>query len=306
MTARKKRKLKDYAVSYSFLLPFAVLFCIFIVYPILRVMTLSLYNGNFLDKKFTFIGFTNYINIFHDSNFIRAFKNTCLYMLMEVPACQILALTLALLIKKNTRSSKTFEVVFFLPMLVSMVVASVLISYIISYNGPVNQFLSIFGVSRQSFLQGVFSAKVCVLFLELWKGGTFFVFVYMSAMRSISYECIESARLDGANALQEAFYIIFPLIRNTIILCVTMNTIWQFQIYDSVYMLTGGGPLGTTETIIYQIYNYSFKYYRVGYGAAAAVMFLLFVLVIYLIENLLLSDKDERRERREIRRRKQK
>lgn len=130
------------------------------------------------------------------------------------------------------------------------------------------------------------------MILELWKGGTFFIFVYMSAMRSVSGDCLESAKIDGANVVQESIYVMLPLIRNAIILCVTMNTIWQFQIFESVYMLTNGGPLGATQTVIYEIYQYSFKYYRVGLGAAASLVFLLVILIIYGIEKLLLRERN--------------
>ena len=140
-------------------------------------------------------------------------------------------------------------------------------------------------------MNGKFSAKIAVMILELWKGGTFFIFVYMSAMRSLPADCLESARIDGANAFQETVHVILPLIRNAIILCVTMNTIWQFQIFESVYMLTNGGPLGATQTVIYEIYQYSFKYYRVGFGAAASLVFLLVILLIYGLENLLLRER---------------
>ena len=117
-------------------------------------------------------------------------------------------------------------------------------------------------------------------------------------MRSLPLDCMESARIDGANVLQETVYVVLPLIRNAIILCVTMNTIWQFQIFESVYMLTNGGPLGATQTVIYEIYQYSFKYYRVGFGAAASLIFLFVILIIYGIENLLLREREGKRRRK--------
>lgn len=182
-------------------------------------------------------------------------------------------------------------------MLISMVVASVLISYILSNNGPLNMLFQVLGMKPISWLNGRFSAKMAVMILELWKGGTFFVFVYMSAMRSLPADCLESSRIDGANVVQETIYVVLPLIRNAIILCVTMNTIWQFQIFESVYMLTNGGPLGATQTVIYEIYQYSFKYYRVGFGAAASLVFLLVILLIYGLENLLLGERDKSKRR---------
>lgn len=286
-----KRKIRDYAVSYSFLLPFAVFFIVFTLIPIGYVFYLSVHDGNFLQAKFDWVGMKNFKDVFTTPDFQNAFKNTFVYMLIEVPVSQFLGIFFALLIRKKTRFSHACEIIFFLPMLISMVVASVLISYIISNNGPLNLLFQFLGLQPVSWLNGKFSAKIAVMILELWKGGTFFIFVYMSAMRSLSADCLESARIDGANAVQETVHVILPLIRNAIILCVTMNTIWQFQIFESVYMLTNGGPLGATQTVIYEIYQYSFKYYRVGFGAAASLVFLLVILLIYGLENLLLRER---------------
>ena len=286
-----KRKIRDYAVSYSFLLPFAVFFIVFTLIPIGYVFYLSVHDGNFLQAKFDWVGMKNFKDVFTTPDFQNAFKNTFVYMLIEVPVSQFLGIFFALLIRKKTRFSHACEIIFFLPMLISMVVASVLISYIISNNGPLNLLFQFLGLQPVSWLNGKFSAKIAVMILELWKGGTFFIFVYMSAMRSLPADCLESARIDGANAVQEMVHVILPLIRNAIILCVTMNTIWQFQIFESVYMLTNGGPLGATQTVIYEIYQYSFKYYRVGFGAAASLVFLLVILLIYGLENLLLRER---------------
>ena len=292
-----KRRIKEYAVSYSFLLPFAVFFITFTIIPIGYVFYLSLHGGNFLQAQFDWVGLKNFKDVLQTPDFQNAFKNTFIYKLIEVPVSQFLGIFFALLIKKKTRFGHVCEVIYFLPMLISMVVASVLISYILSNNGPLNMLFQVLGMKPISWLNGRFSAKMTVMILELWKGGTFFVFVYMSAMRSLPADCLESSRIDGANVVQETIYVVLPLIRNAIILCVTMNTIWQFQIFESVYMLTNGGPLGATQTVIYEIYQYSFKYYRVGFGAAASLVFLLVILLIYGLENLLLREKDKTRRR---------
>lgn len=289
------RKAKDYLVSYSFCLPFLVFFLCFVLGPIIYVFYLSFQNGSFLDPQFEWTGIQNYQTVLTNPDFLRGFENSFVYIVIEVPVSQFLALFLALLLRKKKKVTKFYETVYFLPMLLSMVVASVLIAYVLSVNGPLNAFLQLLGAEKINWVNDPFLAKMAVMILELWKGGMFFVFVYMSAMRSVSLDCLESAKIDGCNPVQEAFYIIFPLIRNAIVLCVTMNTIWQFQIFDSVYMLTSGGPLGATETVIYNIYQYSFKYYRVGYGAAAAVVFLVVILAIYGIENLLLRERTGRR-----------
>lgn len=287
-----KKKVKEYAISYSFLLPFAVFFITFTLIPIGYVFYLSLHDGNFLQAHFDWVGLKNFKDVLESPDFRKAFVNTFIYMLIEVPVSQILAIFIAMLIRKKTKFTHFCEIVYFMPMLLSMVVASVLISYILSNNGPLSLLFKVLGLKPISWLNGSFSAKIAIMILELWKGGTFFIFVYMSAMRSVSGDCLESAKIDGANVVQESIYVMLPLIRNAIILCVTMNTIWQFQIFESVYMLTNGGPLGATQTVIYEIYQYSFKYYRVGLGAAASLVFLLVILVIYGIEKLLLRERN--------------
>ncbi|MGI6019071.1 MAG: carbohydrate ABC transporter permease [Marvinbryantia sp.] len=294
----KKRKIKEYAVSYSFLLPFVLFFIVFTIIPIGYVVYLSFHDGNFLQASFEWVGLKNFKDVILSPDFQRAFKNTFIYMLIEVPVSQFLGILFALLIKKKTRFSHFCEMVYFLPMLISMVVASVLISYIISNNGPLNLLLQSIGLKPISWLNGGFTAKMAVMILELWKGGTFFIFVYMSAMRSLPADCLESAKIDGANIVQETIYVVLPLIRNAVILCVTMNTIWQFQIFESVYMLTNGGPLGATQTVIYEIYQFSFKYYRVGFGAAASLVFLAVILCIYGVENLLLRERGTEKRRK--------
>lgn len=287
-----KKKVKEYAISYSFLLPFAVFFITFTLIPIGYIFYLSLHDGNFLQAHFDWVGLKNFKDVLESPDFRKAFVNTFIYMLIEVPVSQILAIFIAMLIRKKTKFTHFCEIVYFMPMLLSMVVASVLISYILSNNGPLSLLFKVLGLKPISWLNGSFSAKIAIMILELWKGGTFFIFVYMSAMRSVSGDCLESAKIDGANVVQESIYVMLPLIRNAIILCVTMNTIWQFQIFESVYMLTNGGPLGATQTVIYEIYQYSFKYYRVGLGAAASLVFLLVILIIYGIEKLLLRERN--------------
>jgi multiple sugar transport system permease protein/sn-glycerol 3-phosphate transport system permease protein len=182
-------------------------------------------------------------------------------------------------------------------MLISMVAASVVIAYVLSNNGPVNSICMLLGLEKINWLGRPFNALFSVMVLEIWKGGTFFVFVYMSALRAIPEDYSQAARIDGANLLQETFLITLPLLRHSIVLCVTMNTIWQFQIFESVYMLTGGGPLKATETVIYSVYQYSFKYNRMGIGSAATVLFLFFILLICGLEMFIFRFGGDRKEK---------
>ena len=281
-----QKRIKGNLISYSFILPFFVFFGLFIVYPIFNVFSLSFQSGTFLDPSFQFTGFDNYRLVLTVKDFIRSFQNSFRYILMVVPVCQVFALGLALLLRKKSRIGAVYESIFFMPMLISMVAASVLIAYALSNKGPVNALIQLFGLAPVNWFGKPASALTSVMILEVWKGGTFFIFVYMSAIRALPQEYSEAAAIDGANLWQETTRITLPLLRNSIILCVTMNTIWQFQIFESVYMLTGGGPLKATESVIFTIYQYSFKYSKVGVGAAASVLFLIVILAVCGFEAL--------------------
>jgi len=274
-------------VSFSFLLPFLIFFGIFIVYPIFDVFYLSFHSGTFLDLEFQYVGLQNYLQVLSTKDFIRSFSNSLRYIVMVVPVCQLSAIVLALLLRQKSRITAMFESVYFMPMLISMVSASVLIAYALSNQGPVNSLLKLIGLPAVNWFGKPNNALISVMILEVWKGGTFFIFIYISALRAIPQEYSEAAAIDGASIWQETTKIMLPLLRNTIILCVTMNTIWQFQVFESVYMLTGGGPLKSTESVIYSIYQYSFKYSKVGVGSAASVLFLLVILLVCGLEALL-------------------
>lgn len=291
----RKKKAQDVLVSYSFIFPFIIFFSVFIILPIIYVIYLSFHEGTFLDPKFTWVGIDNYKAVLTSKDIQNAFINTCIYMAVEMPVCMLISIIYGLLMKKRTKLSHVCEIVYFLPMLISMVVASVLIAYILSINGPVSLLAKALHLPVINWLNGSFSAKMAVMILEFWKGGTFFIFVFMSAFRNVSEDCLEAARIDGADMVQTTFYVTLPLIRNIIILCVSMDTIWQFQIFESVYMLTNGGPLGATQTVIYEIFQYGFRYYKVGFGSAASILFLFIILIIYGIENVLLKEKEPKR-----------
>ena len=282
-----KKKRTEHLVSFSFLLPFLIFFGIFIVYPIFDVFYLSFHSGTFLDLEFQYVGLQNYLQVLSTKDFIRSFSNSLRYIVMVVPVCQLSAIVLALLLRQKNRITAMFESVYFMPMLISMVSASVLIAYALSNQGPVNSLLKLIGLPAVNWFGKPANALISVMILEVWKGGTFFIFIYISALRAIPQEYAEAAAIDGASIWQETTKIMLPLLRNTIILCVTMNTIWQFQVFESVYMLTGGGPLKSTESVIYSIYQYSFKYSKVGVGSAASVLFLLVILLVCGLEALL-------------------
>lgn len=288
-----RKKLRENLISYSFIVPFFVFFIIFVVFPLGYVLSLSFQKGTLLNSRLTFAGFKNYLSVANSMDFQNSFANSLIYIICIVPLGQVISLFFARLLRRKTRLNGLFETVFFLPLLISMVAASVVIAYFLSQKGPVNFLMQAFGFPAVNWLGSAVTARISLMILEMWKGGSFFIFVYMAAIRALPEDCSEAARIDGAGRWQEFFHVTLPMLHHTVVLCVTMSTIWQFQIFESVYMLTGGGPLKKTETVVYSIYQYSFQYNKIGIGSAASVMFLLMIGIVALLEMVLLHEKKE-------------
>ena len=261
--------------------------------PLGYVLYLSFQKGTLLNSQLTFSGFKNYLSVIRSKDFQNSFRNSLIYIVFIVPVGQVISLFFARLLRRKTTLNGIFETVYFLPMLVSMVAASVVIAYVLSQKGPINYLLQSLGLPAVNWLGDAMNARISLMILEIWKSGSFFIFVYMAAIRALPEDCCEAAKIDGANRWQEFFHIILPMLHNTIVLGVIMSTIWQFQIFESVYMLTGGGPLKKTETVVYSIYQYSFQYSKIGMGSAASVMFLLMIALVSLFEMALLREKKE-------------
>lgn len=291
MKKRNLRFVKQNVIAYSFILPFLFFLFMFYLFPILKVMQFSFLKTGIFTIDPPFVGIQNYLKVLQTTQYSNAFINNIYYILLEVPSCIGISLTLALLLRKQSKVSGIFETVFFLPMLLSMAAAAIVVAYIFALRGPVNYVVTSLGFNPINWLGKTGNARISILFLELWKGSAFFIFTFMVALRAIPSELEDAAIIDGAGLFRRIFFIILPLIKNTILLNVVMTTIWQLQIFESVFLLTGGGPLKTTETIVYNIFQLSFKYDNIGTASAMAVLFMLAILLISLMQmRILRSD----------------
>jgi multiple sugar transport system permease protein len=287
-----KRDLKRNVVGYSFILPFYVFLFIFSLIPLFWVFKLSFQVGGILQPA-KWVGFTNYIALFKDSDNINYFVNSFTFILLIVPFAQCIAFIMALLLKQKTKASPVFETIFFLPLLISMIAAGVIALYMFSINGPLNYLLSLTGLNPIDWLGKPFNAKVFIAILETWKGATFHTFIYIAAIRAIPSDYYEVALIEGANPIQVLANVTIPLIRNTILFCFTMSTIWVLQIFDSIYVTTFGGPLQTTASVVFEIYLTTFKHNHVGLGAAMSIVFLCIILLVSQAQIKLLNSDIE-------------
>lgn len=287
-----KRKIQDNIQGYLFILPFCVFCFIFSILPIMWLAKLSFQTQGILQPA-EWIGLENYNYIFTHREYIDYFLNTLVYVALIVPFGQLYGFSLALLIKAKTKVNSVFETIYFIPLLISVVAASILIKYMFSYSGPVNYIVDYIGIPQIKWLSNPILAKVVISILEIWRGCTFYTFIYVAALRAVPEDYYEYASIEGAGKIVTLTRITMPLIKNTILLCFVMTTIWVFQIFDSIFVLTNGGPMGATTSIVFNIYTTSFKHSNPGLGAATAMLFLFVILIVSGVQRKLLKSDIE-------------
>jgi sn-glycerol 3-phosphate transport system permease protein len=279
--------------AYAFILPFVFLFFIFHVIPFFWALWLSTLSGDLVAPDKPFVGLQNYANLTVDTVTLKVMRNSIQYVISVVPITVVTALALAFLIaNKLVRFKGFFRSVVFFPLLASAVATAQIWSYILAPKyGVLNYFFGLVGLPEIYWLSDPRVALYGILLVEWWRGIGFHIILFLAAMLSIPEELHEAARIDGANAWQTAVRITIPLMRPVVLFSVVMGTIWAFQLFDTVFVLTNGGPVQSTATIVWYIYNYAFRYGQVGMAAAMGVVLLLIIMPISFIQMRVLGDR---------------
>lgn len=291
----KKNEIKKSAVSLSFILPALMLLSVFIILPFLLSFYYSFMDYNILKPKdMTFVGLDNFKKLFEDTVFKQSIFNTFKFAIFVVPLQLSVALGLALLVNNKLRGIKLFRLAFFAPTVLSLVVISILWLFIYSPNdGLLNVMLNSVGIPSQPFLSDPNQAMYCIIFLSAWQGAGFQMMIFLAGLQDIPTYLYEAAEIDGATRFQQFLNITLPGLKNISVLLFLTITISALQLLVQPMMMTQGGPLNSTMTIVYEIYQTGYKYRNMGYGSAMAVVFTAIVLIIVLIQNKLINSKED-------------
>jgi sn-glycerol 3-phosphate transport system permease protein len=279
--------------AYAFILPFMLLFAVFHVLPFFWAMWLSLLSGDLVAPTKPFVGLQNYSNLTTDTITLKVIRNSVQYVVSVVPITVVTALSLAFLIgNKLVRFKGFFRSVVFFPLLASAAATAQIWSYILAPKfGVLNYLFGLVGLPEIYWLSDPKVALYGILLVEWWRGIGFHIILFLAAMLSIPEELHEAARIDGATGWQVATRITIPLLRPVILFSVVMGTIWAFQLFDTVFVLTNGGPVQSTATIVWYIYNYAFRYGQVGMAAAMGIVLLLIIMPISYIQMRVLGNR---------------
>jgi len=276
-------------LPFVFLLPALAFFVVFQVYPLLKGFQMSFYHWELLPGRVSqFIGLENYINAFTDPIFLRASKNTLIYALVTVPGQMILAMLAAVLLNALPRGRVIFRVLYYVPVITSWVIVSLLIRYLFqSPEGLINYFLvNVLHVTKNPILwmNKASTAFIPILILGIWKGIGWSMVIYLAALAGVPKELQEAASIDGANSWQNFWRITFPLISPTIVFTLVMLLIGGFNVFISVYLITGGGPMQQTEVMLSYAYHQAFDYLDFGYGAALSYAMGIIIIILSLLQ----------------------
>ena len=277
---------------YLFLLPaFAVLLVFFFI-PFFQTIGLSFFDYSSSIYNPTFNGIDNYIKLFKEPIFYKVMFNTFMYLLIAVPFLVIFPLFIAILINQKIRGITLYKIIIYFPVIVSIVVAAIAFKWLYANQGVLNYLLSLLNIDSIGWLVDTKWALFSVALVTIWKGIGYYMMIYLASLMSVPQDLYEACDIDGANFLQKHLTVTVPHIMPTIALVSTISTISAMKVFAEIYVMTKGGPLDSSKTIVYYIYERAFENLDLGYASALAVILLIVVMFFSLI-NILCFEKNK-------------
>ena len=284
---RVLREMRKQWTAYLFLAPVLLLFSVFTVFSVGYAFYLSFHQWNILEPAKPFVGLDNYARLFEDERFHEAILNTVYYTAVSVPVTIGIGLAVALLLNNQIRARGLFRTFFYLPVVTPLVIASIIWKWI--YNGDyglANYYLLKFNLIQEPllWLSDKNLAMPSVIITSVWKGVGFAMVVYLAGLQSIPEDYYDAAKIDGATGWRRLKDITVPLLSSTTLFLLVISILGSFQVFTQIFIMTNGGPLGRTRTIVWYIYQTAFKDFNMGYAAAMAFALFAMMLVFTLLQ----------------------
>lgn len=281
--------------TWTLLAPWLVTFIVFWLYPLIYALVLSLSDYQTLTNSMTFIGLDNYDRALKDKDFWNALGNTLLFTFATVPVTTVLAIALAVAVRQSTpRLASFFRASFFLPSVTSLVVIALVFTNLYARDGYVNAICAMMGLSypAEGWLLNPSTALPAIMAMDVWISAGYYMVLFLAGMESIPKDIYESAELIGASRWQQFRRLTLPMLRPTLLFVVVINSIKSFQIFVEVYIMTKGGPLGATSTLVYEVYHQAFEQSdSMGYASAIAYVIFMILMAISLIQLRILKGR---------------
>jgi ABC-type sugar transport system permease subunit len=278
-------RLRRHARAYVFLVPSVTILVVFVGYPIVSSFWMSLHNWSFFATVQPYVGLQNYRELWHDSRFWGDLRNTAIYTGAVVPLQVGLGLALAVALQRNTFINKFFRSVYFFPVISSLATMGIVWKFLLDPTiGIITHAMVAVGLPDIDFLQSTTWALPSVILVGVWKSVGFSMVIFLAALQDVPESLLEAATLDGAGPWARFRRVVLPMLRPSMLFASVIASITSMQLFDSVYVMTGGGPIFHTETLVTYIYLEAFDYANPGYAAALSWVLFLLILAISMLQ----------------------
>jgi multiple sugar transport system permease protein len=284
-------------MAWIFSAPAIILLIVFLVVPFVMAIGLA-----FTDQRLVpnpnlptqFIGLRNFVRMFGDEAFVRGLLNNFYFVIVVMPVQTALALFLAILINQKLRGMNFYRTIYFAPVVTSMVVVAIVWTFLYNQAGLINSLFSAISFGALGPFDWLRNTKLvfpAIMVLSIWQGAGFQMVIYLAGLQEIPTDLYEAADVDGANKIQQFFYVTLPQLRNTTIFVVLATTILAFKLFDQVKVMTNGGPQNASMTTMVYVIEQGWGQLKVGYASAVSVIFFMIVLFVSLLQRRFLREE---------------
>lgn len=284
--------MKRQSKAYLYVAPAVIGILLFVIYPILHTIYLSFQSGSLISPEFTFAGIDNYKSLLSNEDFIGALKNTAVYTVAMVGISISLSLVFAVWLNKQSFIHRFAQTVMFTPHLVSLVSIGVLFMWIMNPDyGFLNWILDSVGLPTSKWLASEKTALFSIILVGIWKTVGYNTLIFVAGLQGIPKYIYEAADLDNSGKLKTFFKVTLPLLSPTLFFLLITTTTSSFQVFDLVNVMTKGGPINSTNMLVYYIYEAGFRYFDIGVASAASVFLIILVGILTFAHFRLLAKK---------------
>jgi len=269
--------------AYLFILPAILILGLYSIYPLAYSVIMSFFKWNIGDPGASpiLIGFTNFISMWSEENFIVSLKNSLIFSAITITFEFLLGLWFAVLLSQEIKGNSIFRSIFLIPLAITPIVTGLLWRMIFNpANGLFNYILGFFNIPPQTWIAAPKLAFFTICFVDIWMWTPFVMIIFVAALKSIPPTLSEAASVDGASRWQLFWRITFPLMMPVIIVTMLLRLIDSFKVFDTIYALTGGGPGLSTEVLGLYIYKQGLKYFYIGRTSAVTVVFVIIIFIV--------------------------
>jgi putative chitobiose transport system permease protein len=302
LTSKQWILIQQKIIPYLFLLPALIILTLTVFWPAIQAFYLSFTSYENIGDAPRWIGFENFMRLSKDPVFWQTLQNTFLYLIGVVPILVCFPLVLAILVNQKLRGMNWFRTAYYTPVVISMVVAGIAWKWLYAENGLLNQILKTLGIftdgipwltSPDKILGIVPISLASVMAVTIWKGLGYYMIIYLAGLQAIPADIYEAAAIDGSDNIRKHWDITLPLMKPYLALVAVISAISATKVFEEVYIMTQGGPLNSSKTIVYYLYEQAFGNLEISYACTIGLVLFLIILGLSILRLVVNQDSND-------------